>query len=147
MTDHSEKERVQIEKLCADIPYAAFLGIQMDLKGSEITTVLPYQRKLIGNPLLPALHGGVISALLELTAMAELMWALGPSALPKPVDVNIAYLRSGRPQDTYARAFVVKQGRRVAHVSAEAWQSERAKPIATLQGHFLLKAPVEEEKS
>jgi acyl-coenzyme A thioesterase PaaI-like protein len=40
--------------------------------------------------------------------------------------------------DTYARAKVIKIGRRVANVQAEAWQNERAQPIAAMHGHFLV---------
>jgi acyl-coenzyme A thioesterase PaaI-like protein len=34
---------------------------------------------------------------------------------------------------------VTKHGRRVCNVRAEAWQEDRARPIATLHGHFLVK--------
>ena len=57
---------------------------------------------------------------------------------PRPVDVNIDYLRSGRPEDTYARALIKKAGRRIANVQVEAWQETRRAPIAALHGHFLL---------
>jgi hypothetical protein len=40
------------------IPYAGFLGVRAELKGDELTLILPYSEHLVGNPLLPALHGG-----------------------------------------------------------------------------------------
>lgn len=130
-----------LEALVAALPYARFIGLEVDVKGREVTFVMPFRQSLVGNPLVPALHGGVIGGLLELAATIELAWEVTDVALAKPVDINISYLRPGRTQDTYARARVLKQGRRVAHVSVEAWQEEREKPIATLHGHFLLKAP------
>jgi uncharacterized protein (TIGR00369 family) len=122
----------------ARIPYAAFLGVRAELKGDELTLVLPYAETLIGNPLLPALHGGVVGALMELTALTQLAIASKSDRFPKTIDVGFDYLRSGRPQDTYARARVIKIGRRVANVQAEAWQSARAAPIAAMHGHFLV---------
>ena len=125
------------------IPYARFLGVGVDRRGNEITTVLRYKEALIGNPVLPALHGGAIGAFLEMTAMAQLAFETGIDAPPKPVNITIDYLRSGKPEDTFARAQITKQGRRVATVHVEAWQEDKSKPIAAAHGHFLLKQPDE----
>lgn len=127
----------------ARIPYAGFLGIRADVHGAELTTILPFNEHLIGNPVLPALHGGVIGAFMEITAIAGLSFAQvsagdRPARLAKPIDINIDYLRSGRPRDTYARAIITKLGRRVANVRVECWQEEPTKPIAALHGHFLV---------
>ncbi len=119
------------------IPYARFLGLRAELKGDELTLILPFSQHLVGNPLLPALHGGVVGALLEVTALTQLAIASKSERFPKTIDIGIDYLRSGKPIDTYARARVVKIGRRVANVQAEAWQGERGQPIATLHGHFM----------
>jgi uncharacterized protein (TIGR00369 family) len=123
------------------IPYARFLGVRAELHGDEVTLVLPFRHDLIGNPMLPALHGGVVGAFMELTAIAQLSLAASVTALPKTIDITIDYLRSGKPQDTYARARVVKVGRRIANVSVEAWQAERANPIAAMRGHFRMRDP------
>lgn len=120
------------------IPYARFLGIEVDVKGTELTTILPFKEDLVGNVNLPALHGGVIGALLELTAVMQLLYDTSCERLPKTIDVSVDYLRSGRPQPTYGRAIVTRHGRRVANVRSEIWQEERAKPIGVSHGHFLL---------
>jgi acyl-coenzyme A thioesterase PaaI-like protein len=135
----SGRERaIDIAAHLAEIPYARFIGMGVERKGHELTFVLPFATHLIGNPFLPALHGGAIGSFLETAAILELMWDVGPERLPKPIDISIDYLRSGKPVDTYARATITKRGRRVANVRAEAWQDERARPIATLHGHFLI---------
>lgn len=121
------------------VPYVRFLGMRVELAGDEMTAVLPFSQHLIGNPMLPAIHGGVIGAFLELTALAQLTLAQPTQRVPKTVDITIEYLRSGRAQDTYARATLRKVGRRVANVQVEAWQDSRAQPIAGLTGHFLLR--------
>jgi uncharacterized protein (TIGR00369 family) len=127
-----------LETLFAAVPYARFLGVRFELKGDELTAVLPFKDALIGNPMLPALHGGVIGAMMELTAAGQILLAMGGGRVPKTIDVSIDYLRSGRPVDTYARAHVTKLGRRIANVRVEAWQFDRSDPIAALHGHFLV---------
>lgn len=128
-----------LSALVAAIPYARYLGIQVDRKGTEITTVLPFSHHLIGNPVLPALHGGVVGGFLETTAIMQAIFEVGGAEMPRPVDINIDYLRSGRPVDTFARAIITKQGRRIINVHAQAWQEEHDRPIATLRGHMLLR--------
>ncbi len=124
-----------------DLPYAHFLGVKVELAGDEMTAILPFADHLVGNPLLPALHGGVIGAFMEMTAMAQLALSERRSRLPKPIGVTVEYMRSGKPVATYARAKVKRVGRRVASVDVEAWQEERAAPIALLHAHFLLADP------
>ena len=130
--------QAELDGILARIPYARFLGVRMELHGDEMTGVLPYAEHLIGNPTLPALHGGVIGAFMEMTALLQLSILESLRRQPRPVDVTIDYLRSGRPQDTYARALIKKVGRRIANVQVEAWQEARGAPIAVLHGHFLL---------
>lgn len=132
-----------IADLLARIPFAQFIGMEVERKGNELTFILRYAPHIIGNPVVPALHGGVIGGFLEQSAILELIWDMPMVRLPKPIDISIDYLRSGRPVDTYARVFITKRGRRVANVRAEAWQDERARPIATLHGHFMV-SPADE---
>lgn len=134
----AEGRKPDLAALVAAIPYARYLGIEVDRKGTEITTILRFGEHLVGNPVLRALHGGVVGGFLETTALLQAVFDLSPAKMPKPVDINIDYLRSGRPVDTFARAVLTKQGRRVVNVHAEAWQEEHNRPIATLRGHFLV---------
>jgi uncharacterized protein (TIGR00369 family) len=131
----------QLRERFLSVPFARFLNIDLDLRGDELTIVMPYRDDLIGNVMLPALHGGTLGALLELVAVAEVSLKQGHAQLPKTIDITIDYLRSGRPVATYARAKVTRLGRRIASVHAEAWQHERSDPIAALNGHFLLSQP------
>jgi uncharacterized protein (TIGR00369 family) len=130
--------QAQIAAAIDTIPYAHFLGVRPELRGDELTLILPYKDDLIGNPMLPALHGGAVGALMELTAVAQLSVLTRQAKLPKTIDISIDYLRSGRPVDTFARAEVTKHGRRIANVRVQAWQYARSEPIAALHGHFLL---------
>lgn len=120
------------------LPYARFLGLRTEQDGETLTVTMPFADHLIGNPLLPALHGGSTAAMLELTAIAQVALTWPRLRLPRPITVTTAYLRSGRPQDVYARARISRAGRRVAHVLAEAWQDDSTQPIASLTAHFSL---------
>ena len=124
--------------LLETIPYARFLNLDARRDGEALTVTMPFADRLIGNPVLPALHGGSTAALLELTAVAQVALLYPRLRLPRPINVTVAYLRSGRPVDVHARARISKAGRRVAHVQAEAWQDDEAQPIATLAAHFLV---------
>lgn len=128
----------EIAAFVARIPYARFLGVRAEPRGDELTLIMPFQDSLVGNPTLPALHGGTIGAFMELAAVAQLSVTARARRLPKTIDVTIDYLRTGRPTDTFARARVVRIGRRIANVHVEAWQAERAAPIAAMHGNFLL---------
>ena len=120
----------------ANSPFARCLGIRDGVDG---TMVMPFSPRIIGNPILPAIHGGMTGAFLETTAIVGVTRELGVSALPKPIGLTINYLRSGRALDSYAGAAIVKQGRRVVAFEAKAWQDDPAKPIATAFGHFMLR--------
>ena len=120
------------------LPYARFLGRGQAQDGDVLTVTMPFADRLIGNPMLPALHGGATAALLELTAVAQVALSYPRLRLPRPINVTVAYLRTGRPVDVHARARISKAGRRVAHVLAEAWQEDEAQPIASLTAHFLV---------
>lgn len=124
--------------LVGAIPYFRWLGLTIERRDDELITVLPFQDMLIGNPVLPALHGGVTGAFLESAALMSLMAQMQTSQVPKTINITIEYLRPGGPTTTFASGIVSRQGRRVANVRAEAWQEDRGHPIATAAAHFLL---------
>jgi uncharacterized protein (TIGR00369 family) len=121
------------------VPYVRFLGMRVELAGDEMTAVLPFAQHLVGNPMIPALHGGVVGAFMEMTALAQLALTQPGGRVPKTIDITIEYLRSAKAEETYARAILRKVGRRVANVQVEAWQESRARPVAGMTGHFLLR--------
>lgn len=129
------------QALLERMPYARFLGLESRLEDDVLTVVMPFADRLIGNPLLPALHGGSTAALLELTAVTQVALAYPRLRLPRPINVTVSYLRSGRPEPVQCRARILRAGRRVAHVTAEAWQDDPESPIAGLIANFLLEDP------
>ncbi|MDG1170808.1 MAG: PaaI family thioesterase [Sulfitobacter sp.] len=145
-----------LRKLVEGVPYIQFLGIQFERRGDELTAILPFKDDLIGNPMLPALHGGATAAFLEVTAIISLSWNTlwedmengtldienldrdGLPRLPKTIDFTVDYLRSGLPRDGYARARINRAGRRYASVHVEAWQDNRSRLYAQGTGHFVM---------
>lgn len=139
--EHIAAARAQgdLSPLVAAIPYAQFLGLSAAVEHGELVTTMRYADHLIGNPALPALHGGTLGALLESAAVFSLMWASETALLPKTITITVDYLRSARPVDTFASGVITRQGRRVAAVRVEAWQENRAQLVATAHAHFLIK--------
>ncbi|MFO0728711.1 MAG: PaaI family thioesterase [Myxococcota bacterium] len=135
------KKSGQFQPLIDAIPYARFLGIEAAELDGMLVSKLPYKPELIGNPALPALHGGTLGALLESTAIFELFYASQTLVLPKTITFTIDYLRSAKPVDTFAKGTITKHGRRVVTVSVRAWQEDPEKPVATANAHLLVMAP------
>jgi len=129
---------VNAARALASIPYARFLGVRLDESPDGVVCVLPFRDDLVGNAALPALHGGVVGAFLELTALIQLIAQVDDDRVPKPIGFSVDYLRSVGPRETRGRAEIVKHGRRIANVRVIAWQDDPSKPVAAGTGNFLL---------
>lgn len=125
--------------LAREVPFGTFLGIDLAIQDGVLIGRLEPAEHIVGNPTIPALHGGSIAALLESTAIASVLWELDePTHLPRPITLTFDYLRTGRLAVVWCRARVVRQGRRVVTVHASAWQEDPDRPIAIAQAHLLL---------
>jgi acyl-coenzyme A thioesterase PaaI-like protein len=120
------------------VPYAVFLGIKAELHEREILFILPKDNKLVGNPSLPALHGGVVGAFMEQAAAFHLIAKMDKPVLPKIINFSLDYLRPARLCDTYAQCKLTRQGRLIANVTITAWQENSNQPNAIARAHFLL---------
>lgn len=129
----------RLDALAEQIPYAKFLGVTAEVHDGIVVTCLPFKASLVGNRNLPAIHGGVLGAFLELTSVIQIVHDSAYAQLPKTIDVSIEYLRSAGPSDMFARAHVTRHGRRVANVRAEMWQEDPTRLITVAHGHYLLK--------
>ena len=69
-----QRRDAALARMVEAVPYAGFLGVTFERKGDELTSRMAYDEKLIGNPRIPALHGGAIGAFLEISAIMELAW-------------------------------------------------------------------------
>ena len=119
-------------------PYARFLGVRGERVDGRLECVLPFREEIVGNAALPAVHGGVLGAFLELTALLRLIDESGTTRVPKPITFSVDYLRSAGPSTTRARAEIFKLGRRIANVHVVAWQDDPTRPVAAGNGKFLV---------
>ncbi|MFN3425289.1 MAG: PaaI family thioesterase [Novosphingobium meiothermophilum] len=121
-------------------PYARSMGMRIDgmLDGAPLLAMSRTDRAT-GRP--GYLHGGAIAGLLEIAAIMALHAELGDEDARvriKPVNISVEYLRGGLTVETFARGEVIRAGRRIANVRAEAWQSDRTKPLASCWMNFLI---------
>jgi acyl-coenzyme A thioesterase PaaI-like protein len=100
------------------VPYFQFLGLTVARVDGRLRARMRFSDHLVGNPTLPALHGGTLGALLEVAAQCEALDRI----------------------DTFATAEVVRRGRRVATVQARAFQDDAQTPIALATVHLLVRA-------
>ncbi len=126
------------QKLVDNVPYARLLGIECERMGDEVLFKLPPRESNIGNPTLPAIHGGVLGGFIEHSAILHVVMFMERPQFPRIIDLSIDYLSAGHFRDTYAECRILRMGRRIANVSVDLWQKSRSHPIATARAHMLL---------
>ena len=129
-----------VPDLSRALPYAGFIHLEIEVEDGRPLTILRRDPGNVGNTFVPMIHGGAVGALLEHAAIMQLLFelALGLDRPPKIVNISIDYLRPCLLEDTFARGVIIRQGRRVANVRVQAWQSDPARPVAAAHAHFLL---------
>jgi uncharacterized protein (TIGR00369 family) len=123
-------------------PYALALDMAVadEIDGAPVIS-MPFADKVQGRP--GFLHGGAISGLLEMAAIAAIHSALrakGSDSAIKQVNVTVDFMRGGLGQTTFAVGEVTRLGRTMANVEARAWQDDKDKPIAMGYMHYLIRA-------
>lgn len=143
--------------MIAALPYAQWLGMEAQFVDGNLRFYLPPIKTNIGNPSLPALHGGAIAGFMEMSAVIHLLMffnhdprdnskaEISPAPqddpqpkVPKIIDFSIDYLRACRFEDTWCECEMVRQGRRVANMAIRVWQGDPCSPAAAARAHYLL---------
>ncbi|MCP5443335.1 MAG: PaaI family thioesterase [Chromatiaceae bacterium] len=133
------KQAGEFELISALIPYAGLVGLELIKENAGLITILRNKPSNIGNTTIPAVHGGVVGALLEHAGIMHIICECDTTRFPKIINISIDYLRPCLgTMDTYARGYVIKQGKRVTNVRIEAWQSDPSRPVAAAHAHFLM---------
>jgi uncharacterized protein (TIGR00369 family) len=115
------------------IPFNKFLGVRVShVERGRVTLELPWRDELVGDPVRPAMHGGVISMLAD-TAGGMAVWSAidNPMSRVSTIDLRIDYLRPGRLEPLSAEATVVRVGGRVGVADIRLFR--RSRP-ASLRG-------------
>ncbi|HEV8253833.1 MAG TPA: PaaI family thioesterase [Vicinamibacteria bacterium] len=109
------------------VPFNRLLGIRGEsVSSGRGVLVLPVRPELIGDPRRPALHGGVLSSLID-TAGGVAAWsALGPEESVSTVDLRVDFLEpAGLGGPLRAEAELIRKGNRVCHVKVAVTQDGR----------------------
>lgn len=120
------------------IPHARVLGMELtDIGDGEAVITMPYDRKLIGDPLTGVIHGGAVSTLMDTCGGAAVMSHPNGPHGTATIDLRIDYMRSATPGQTItARATCYHITRNVAFVRAVALDDDTENPVAAATGAF-----------
>jgi uncharacterized protein (TIGR00369 family) len=106
------------------IPFNAYLGLQVDLlEAGRARLSVPFRPEFIGDPFRPALHGGVISTVIDTCGGAAIYTTVDPLARLSTIDLRVDYLLPGRPEALVCEAKVIRSGRRVGVASMRAFHA------------------------
>ena len=120
------------------IPHSRDLGMQLtDLEDGIATILLPYDKKLIGDPDTGVIHGGAVSAVMDTCCGAAVMSHPSNPGGTATIDLRIDYMRAATPGQTIKTvAPCYHVPRNVAFVRAVAMDADEENPVATATGTF-----------
>ena len=91
------------------LPFHRAQGIEvLEVTSTTARTRWPFDESLVGNPDVPAVHGGVVSALADLTGAVVFVGTLG--RYTPTVDLRVDYLTHAGEADLTAEATVLRRG-------------------------------------
>ncbi len=135
----TERQEI-VTRFFESIPHSRALGMRIVSVGAARATIsMPYDRRLIGDPVSGVIHGGAVSALVDTCAGAAV--ALHPEILPPvaTLNLNVAYMRPAAPGATItATAECHHFTRTVAFVRVSAYDGDDHRPLATATGQFAM---------
>lgn len=111
-------------------PYHQWIGVELlEVSKGRAVLRLPFRPEFVGNPLIPAYHGGITAALVDLAGGVVLFSELG---IPTPtIDMRVDYLRPAKAgKALFVEATLRMLGRTVAHVDVVV-KDEDGKEVAT----------------
>jgi uncharacterized protein (TIGR00369 family) len=123
------------------IPFNRFLGIQLtSAEEGWVRLELPFRDELIGDASRPALHGGVISTIIDTCGGFAVFTCLPFGEKVSTIDLRVDYLSPGKPELLAAEGKVVRVGNRVGVVDVKCFHpSLPDKIIATGKGVYNIK--------
>ena len=130
-------ERV-IKFMDEQVPFNRFLGLHLEeIETGMAVMVLPFRDDFIGDPFRPALHGGVVSTLIDTCGGAAVWSAAEPSDRVSTVDLRVDFLRPGPLEELVCRADLVRLGNHVGVTTMTVTgRSDPERVIATGNGVY-----------
>jgi len=138
MTDSvSPAQQARIRKALASVPYAKFLGIELDNIGPGTATLsLRVREELKQNR--GVVHGGAIASLIDSATAFAILTVIEPSESVTTIDLTISYLRPVTRGRMTATAKVIRAGRRIIAVSAETRDNQQTLVATALTTYIKL---------
>lgn len=113
-----------IRLLEQEVPFNRHLGIKvLEIREGFVKAMVPFRPEFIGDPRRPALHGGVLSALVDACGGFAVWTHFDIGDLISTVDMRVDYLRPGPDEDIVAESKVVRTGNRVSVVHTVVYSS------------------------
>lgn len=126
------------------IPFNKWLGMKVEhMERGRLTVSIPWRAELVGDPTVPAMHGGIIGAVAD-AAGGIAIWTTfdNPATRLSTVDLRIDYLRPGKAERLIAAATVIRTGARLGWADVRLYHPGReADPIAAARGVYAIKGP------
>lgn len=109
------------------VPFNRLLGLRaVEVAAGRCVLRLPVRPDFTGDPQRPALHGGVISSLIDTAGGAAAWSTLGEGESVSTVDLTVDFLEPGRVEgELLATAELLRKGNRVCHVRVSVSQDGR----------------------
>ena len=123
------------------IPFNKMLGITVeDAREGYAKLLLPFRPEFIGDSTRPALHGGVMSTLIDTCGGFAVWTQISIEDRVSTIDLRVDYLAPGAPEALIAEAQVVRVGNRVGVVDVRCWQpSAPTRTVATGKAVYNIK--------
>lgn len=143
-SDEIELDPEQLAKVIEEmVPFNWHLGLRVErIERGRADIRLPYRDEHVGDVLRPALHGGVVAALVDATAGAAAFTRARPVDRMSTLDIRIDYLRPAPKADLIASAHVRRMGNRVAVVNVLVRANGETDPIAEGRAVFSVRRDV-----
>jgi uncharacterized protein (TIGR00369 family) len=108
-------------------PFNRLLGIRGEhAEPGRVVMLLPVREDFVGDPRRPALHGGVISSLIDTAGGGAAWTALEKGEAVSTVDLHVDYLEPANlSAPLRAEAELLRKGNRVCHVRVAVTQGSR----------------------
>jgi len=123
-----------------NIPHNLALGVQvLEAARGRVRAKVPWAPHLVGNPENEALHGGVITSLLDAAGGAAVFLSFDELPSIATLDLRVDHLRpSPAREDLFARAECYRVTRNVAFVRGVAWCVDEGSAVATMTATYML---------
>lgn len=138
VTDATTTRRDLARKFIEALPHCQALSMTLDDIGDgEAIMSMPYDEKLIGDPVSGVIHGGAVSALMDTCGGTAVMAHPAGPSVTATLDLRIEYMRAAKPGQTVtAKAVCHHITRNVAFVRAIAHDGDETDPVASASGSF-----------